>query len=187
MRCSSRVIIAVALIGALASPVAVYAQGQPDKAGRETARAARKIEQAAAKQERKANKVAEKAVRKAAKVGTETAAAAGEATESVEATPAPKLRGIQNALFHIQANIQRAMARVTSGTADAAPSGLLSVFRKFSAWLGIDSPSIPVATVDPSADPAGESTLTVEPTMTVEPTTTVAPPPPVDSPAQPVQ
>jgi len=67
------------------------------------------------------------------------------------------------------------MAKVAAGTKKQIPPGLMKVWLKFAAWLGVtDAP--PWESVTPE-EPTGtvEPTMTVEPTGTVEPTETVVP------------
>lgn len=70
-------------------------------------------------------------------------------------------RGISNAAARIQANLDRAEARVVEGTQSHVPEGLLRVLQKFLSWLGI----APAVTTPPDGGTDGGSTdETVTPT-----------------------
>lgn len=111
-----------------------------------------------AKAKEKANEKADKKIKDKATgrpswagPGAETSATAGyESSRSVDGSSTPDrdrdregpdedgLRGIENALTRIQANILRAEDRVAAGTMRFVPPGLLRVLDKFMGWLGLD-------------------------------------------------
>jgi len=137
----------------------------------------------AAKLERKAQRAAVKQQKRAARMSAGQTAESSEAVEptgSVEASPATaptRLRGIANALSHIQLNIARFQARIDAGVKASLPQGLVGVMQKFMSWLGLSPTTTPGAEATGTVEP----TATVEPTGTVEPTTTVEPTGTVDT------
>lgn len=157
----------------------------PAPEGGVTAKEARKAEKTAAKEARKAEKAARKEARKAAKSivpeadevegvsASEEPSGSSEPSASVEPS-VPTGPGIANAMTRITANLEKSLAKMAAGKKKQLPPGLVRVWMKFAAWLGIDPTTRPgyVAPVEPTA--------TVEPTSTVEPTPTAEPTPTVD-------
>lgn len=91
--------------------------------------------------------------------------------------------GVGNAFKHITANLEKALAKVESGSMKQLPPGLVRVWLKFASWLGVDQGLLPgtPAPAPGSSDTSGSVTPTAtpqppagpEPTSTVEPTGTV--------------
>lgn len=147
------------------------------KAERSAARLARKAQKAEAKQAREDEKAAAKQARTAG--GAVGAADMGseESSESVESS-APTGPGIANAMSRITANLEKSLAKIASGKKKQLPPGLVRVWLKFAAWLGID-PTTQPGYVAPETTSTPEPTTTVEPTPTIDPTPTVEPTPTV--------
>jgi hypothetical protein len=73
--------------------------------------------------------------------------------------PPAKLTGIENALFHLQRNLERKQAKFAAGEDAKLPKGLQATIAKFMSWLGIE----------PTDDEATEGDGSVETSPTVEP------------------
>lgn len=198
MRKTLSISIMMLLVVALVTPTVALAGNGRGNGGASTAqqaengashgKSAAKAEKQALKAEKKAAKAQAKADRKAAMVaaGGESDEASesleptdsvgvpdsGEPSGSVDATSAPD---VSNAFTRITANIEKSLAKIADGKKKQVPPGLIRVWMKFAAWLGVDASTMPGSDSGTSADPTEEPTSTVEPTETVEPTSTVTP------------
>ena len=107
--------------------------------------------------------------------------ASGTGSAEVSRTVGP---GIANAFARITANLEKSLAKIAAGKKSQLPPGLVGVWMKFAAWLGVDQSLMP-GYVPPagSTDDSGSvtSTITPEPTGTVEPTATIEPTSSVDA------
>lgn len=183
------IVIALVLAFALSMPAVALAKGPKSGKGKP----------AASSHQEARDKAAEKAAKKAAKQARKEArsAEASEEAEAPEVEPFEPIetgnRNVAGAMVRITSNLERALSKVAEGTKKQLPPGLVRVWQKFAAWLGIDPTTQPgyVAPVDdssPTTDATGtvEPTSTVEPTPTVDPTATVVPtdtPAPLEQPA----
>jgi hypothetical protein len=141
------------------------------KATRSTAKGEHKTVRASRKAQRSTEKVVRKAERRAAKVAREASrtADAGERVDqtrdaagladSVEGTPTVG-PGVSQAFSRITTNLEKSAAKVADGRKKQLPPGLVRVWLKFAAWLGVDPStmprvpsSVPTSTVEPTATP----------------------------------
>ncbi len=134
---------------------------------------------ASAKALAKQARVTAKAARTQARMSAKSARTAPASVDASATTPTEvRGQGVANAMVHITANIEKALAKIAAGTKTQVPPGLMRVWLKFAGWLGIDPATMPGS----PAPGSGDSTSTIVPTSTILPTFTVDPAP-IDGPA----
>lgn len=176
MKKSIIALLVIVVTAALIMPgIASAAGGPPEGKGKPAATATKGG--AADKEVRKAEKAAAKEAKAQAKAERK-AAMAPEADESEATSPSVEGtktvgRGVTNALARITRNIERRLEKF--GWDEALPAGLMSVWQKFSTWLGNDTsvtPWTPPVSDDtsPTPDPSGDTSPTPPPSGEESPT-----------------
>jgi len=121
----------------------------------ESVKRARESEKAVHKAAGEAQHAAREASRSAnAEVESDSPQESDEISSSTEGTPA-----VGTAFSHITTNLERSVAKVVDGRKKQLPPGLVRVWLKFAAWLGVDQTTIPQV---PKQTPSTETSPTPE-------------------------
>lgn len=165
MRKSFTLIVVTMLVVALAAPAVVLAGGKGSGGKKPAARSAPKQVRVKPQVAAKAAKREMKGVRKQLRMTSLESSPTSPSTEATKSVGP----GVANALSHIIANITRKLAKF--GEDFRLSFGLLSVWTKFSTWLGQPtdvrpwetSPTVPGSGI--TSPPAGPSVITTPPAL----------------------